>query len=274
MAFRPASDPTIWTVLLRRMIRDHLRRARPETILNVFQRIHLRFFRACGLASGRTSFASSRTAMSDRLLVQWPEARLFAAGVFFTVLIFALFPGDSSGRESAIFQQFTQHIGRQIHKDKQAFAQANNCISWFYKAKKTPPLAVQGIGWNAIPSSQPEVDCLHDYPGWMDDVRDDFAKTQLLLSVSLTFYEFALVADRNDDAIYSLSELQDLLRSLTLSYHDGDPTPNQVKALTERFDSWYRSRNMDALMQGMSDLYERGYRVTPSDRVELDRVMG
>jgi hypothetical protein len=24
----------------------------------------------------------------------------------------------------------------------------------------------------------------------------------------------------------------------------------------------------------MSDLYERGYRVTPSDRVELDRVMG
>jgi hypothetical protein len=31
---------------------------------------------------------------------------------------------------------------------------------------------------------------------------------------------------------------------------------------------------MDALMQGMSDLYERGYRVTPADRVELDRVMG
>jgi hypothetical protein len=24
----------------------------------------------------------------------------------------------------------------------------------------------------------------------------------------------------------------------------------------------------------MSDLYERGYRMTPSDRVELDRVMG
>jgi hypothetical protein len=48
----------------------------------------------------------------------------------------------------------------------------------------------------------------------------------------------------------------------------------QITALLERFDSWYRSRNMDALMQGMSDLYERGYRVTPSDRVELDRVMG
>jgi len=59
--------PTL-TVLLRRTIRDHLRRSRPEKILNVFQRIRLRFFRACGLASGRTSFASSRTAMSDRLL--------------------------------------------------------------------------------------------------------------------------------------------------------------------------------------------------------------
>jgi len=56
------------TVLLWRTIRGHLRRSRPEKILNVFQRIHLRFFRACGLASGRTSFASSRTAMSDRLL--------------------------------------------------------------------------------------------------------------------------------------------------------------------------------------------------------------
>ena len=55
------------TVLLRRTIRDHLRRARPEKILTVFQRIHLRFFRACGLASGRISFASSRTATSDRL---------------------------------------------------------------------------------------------------------------------------------------------------------------------------------------------------------------
>ncbi len=46
------------TILLRRTICDHLRRARLEKILNVFQRIRLRFFRACGLASGRTSFAS------------------------------------------------------------------------------------------------------------------------------------------------------------------------------------------------------------------------
>jgi hypothetical protein len=199
---------------------------------------------------------------------------LLAAGVFLTVLMCGLSPGDSLGKENAIFQQFTEHIGRQIHRDKQAFSQANNCISWFYKAKNTPLPAVQGIGWNMTPLSQPEVDCLRDYPGGMDDARADFAKTQSLLSVSLTFYEFALVADRNDDATYSPTELQDLLHSLTLSYSDGEPTLTQVTALTERFDSLYHSRNMDALMQGMSDLYERGYRVTPSDRVELDRVMG
>jgi len=47
-------------VLLRRTIRDHLRRSLLGKILDVFQRIHLRFFRACGLAFGRISFASSR----------------------------------------------------------------------------------------------------------------------------------------------------------------------------------------------------------------------
>lgn len=208
------------------------------------------------------------------VMAQWLKARLFAAGLSCTMLMCALFPGDSLGRDNAIFQQFTQHIGRQIHKDKQAFAQANTCVSWFYKAGKPPSPTVQGISWSPTPLSQVEVDCLRHYPSGMDDARDDLAKTQALLSVSLTFYEFALVADRNDDATYSPIELQDLLRSLTLSYHDEEPTPKHVTALMERFDSWYRSRNMDALMQGMSDLYERGYRVTPSDRVELDRVMG
>jgi hypothetical protein len=56
--------PTL-TILLRRTIRNHLRRSRPEKILNVFQRIRLRFFRACGLASGLVT-----KAMSDRLLAK------------------------------------------------------------------------------------------------------------------------------------------------------------------------------------------------------------
>ncbi|MEK7762312.1 MAG: hypothetical protein AAB433_12075, partial [Nitrospirota bacterium] len=113
---------------------------------------------------------------------QWSKARLFAAGAFLTTLICALFPGDSLGRDNAVFQQFTQHIGRQIHKDKQAFAQANTCVSWFYTAGKTLPPTVQGIGWNPTPSSQLEVDCLRHYPGGMDEARNDLAKTQALLS--------------------------------------------------------------------------------------------
>src|SRR5262245_16407205 len=208
------------------------------------------------------------------MLVQWLKVSLLATGAFATILICTLLPENSLGRDDTIFQQFTQHIGRQIHKDKQAFAQANTCVSWFYQEGKTPPPTVQGIGWSSTTSSHLEVACHRHYPGGMDQARDDLAKTQALLSVSLTFYEFALVADRNDDEIYSPVELQDLLRSLTLSYHDEEPTSKQVATLTDRFDNWYRSRNMDALMQGMSDLYERGYRVTPSDRVELDRVMG
>jgi hypothetical protein len=205
---------------------------------------------------------------------QQPVARLRAAGVLLTVLIGALFPGNLLGSDNAIFEQFTRHIGQQIHKDKQAFAQANTCVSLFYKTGKGPPPTVQGISWNPTPASQVEADCLRHYPSGMDDARHDLAKTQALLSVSLTFYEFALVADRDDDAVYSPIELQDMLRSLTLSQHDEEPIARQITALTERFDSWYHSRNMDALMQGMSDLYERGYRITPSDRVELNRVMG
>ena len=207
-------------------------------------------------------------------LLKVRRSYLFTAGILLSVLICALFPGASWGRENEIFQQFTQHIGRQIQKDKQAFAQANHCVSWFYKAKKTPPAAVQGISWKATPLSRPALDCSRDYPGGMDDARNDLAKTQASLSVSLTFYEFALVADKNDDAIYSPAEIQDLFRSLSLSYHSEDSILMQVSALTELFDNWYHRRNMDALMQGMNDLYERGYRVSPSDRVELDRVMG
>ena len=208
------------------------------------------------------------------LKVRRSDSYLLKAGVLLSVLICALFPGDSWSKENEIFQQFTQHIGRQILKDKQAFAQANHCVSWFYKAKKSPPATAQGISWKATSLSLPALDCSRNYPGGMDDARNDLAKTQASLSVSLTFYEFALVADQNDDAIYSPAEIQDLFRSLSLSYHNEDSIVMQVSALTELFDNWYHRRNMDALMQGMSDLYERGYRVTPSDRVELDRVMG
>ncbi|TKS61999.1 MAG: hypothetical protein EWM72_00126 [Nitrospira sp.] len=59
--------PTL-TVLLWRTMPRHLHCSRPRKILNVFQRIRLRLLGACGRVSAWTSFASSRTATSERLL--------------------------------------------------------------------------------------------------------------------------------------------------------------------------------------------------------------
>ena len=107
----------------------------------------------------------------------------------------------------------------------------------------------------------------------MKAARDDFARTQTLLSVSLTVYQFALVADLNDDHTYNLAELEDLFSSLSLTLDTTGASPSPATTLTERFEHWYRVRNLDEVMKGMSHLYERGYRVTADDRAELDRVM-
>lgn len=63
-------------LLLRRTMLDHLHCSRPQKILSASQRMRLRFFRACGLASGPASCASSQTAMSDSLLA----CRVFLRG--------------------------------------------------------------------------------------------------------------------------------------------------------------------------------------------------
>jgi len=51
--------PTL-TVLLRQAILNHLCRSRSWKILNAFRRVRHWFFRACGRAPGRISFASLR----------------------------------------------------------------------------------------------------------------------------------------------------------------------------------------------------------------------
>jgi hypothetical protein len=175
--------------------------------------------------------------------------------------------------DTQVFSQFATRIVHQVHRDKQAFAQASSCLSWFYKGSKNPPPAIQGIRWQPIASAQPEQDCPRHYPGGMDAARDDFAKTQAMLSVSLTVYEFALVADHNDDHAYNAAELQDLFSSLSLRLDTTDAAPSPLATLMDRFEYWYRIRNLDEVMKGMGILYERGYRVTAGDRAELDRIM-
>jgi len=181
---------------------------------------------------------------------------------------------DRPGKQSDVFRQFTQHIQRQIELDKTAFAQASGCTNWFYHQEKQPPAPpiAQPIRLDLVLQPPSKEECLRTYPRGLDSVRQDFHRTQTSLSVSLTFYEYALVGDRNDDGRYSREELQDIFPALALTF-DPDLSPNaQAASLAGRFDDWYRMRNLEHLMTGMAQLYEKGYRVSPADRAELDRV--
>jgi hypothetical protein len=182
--------------------------------------------------------------------------------------------GGTEEQPVGVFTQFTHHIQAQIASDKIAFAKASGCTNWFYRQEKhTPaPLDVHPIRLDLVLEPPSREDCLRLYPGGLDAVRQDFHHTQSSLSVSLTSYEFALVADGDDDARYSWEELLDLFQSLALTYDPSHSAITQAGALTERFDSWYRTRNLENVMTGMSQLYEKGYRVTAADRAELDRV--
>jgi hypothetical protein len=182
-----------------------------------------------------------------------------------------------------VFAQFTRHIQRQATTDKQAFSVASRCLSYFYQQerKKATPPAVQGISWShssdsfalLLSSEDEPSECRRAYPGGVDAVRTDFQRTQSLLSLTLTFYEFALVGDRDDNNRYSPRELSDVLVALSLASDPGLGNAAHLRSLTATFDRLHESRGMDALMAGMSKLYDQGYRLTPADRADLNRVM-
>ena len=183
-----------------------------------------------------------------------------------------------------IFGRFTQHIQRQAETDKRAFAAASQCMNWFYKQQrqKPDPPAVQRIAWTEPAASswtatdsseQDAADCRSRYPGGIDAVRTDFQRTQALLSLSLTFYEFALVGDGDDNAVYNSRELRDILLALDLSSEPSLGADAHLRALTSRFDTLHDARGMEALMTGMGKLYDQGYRVTTADKARLNRVM-
>ncbi len=179
-----------------------------------------------------------------------------------------------------VFLQFTQHIRRQADSDKREFAHASQCMNWFYRRErhKPAPPAVQGVSWT-IPEGargraiQSQQDCDARYPGGLDAVRKDFQRTQTSLSVTLTFYEFALVGDGDDNGVYSSHELRDILRALELPAESAQGAIGHVKALTGSFDSTHHSRSLESLMAGMTKLYDQGYRFTAADKANLDRLM-
>jgi hypothetical protein len=182
--------------------------------------------------------------------------------------------GTDAYEANGVFDRFSRHIQRQVAADKVAFAKASGCTNWFYRQEKQKPAPqqVQPIRLDLVLEPPSREECLREYPGGLESVRQDFHRTQTSLSVSLTFYEFALVVDRDDDARYSGEELGDLFQSIALAYDPSHSAVTHASALTDRFDAWYRSRNLESLMNGMGQLYDKGYRVTQADRVELDRV--
>jgi hypothetical protein len=186
-------------------------------------------------------------------------------------------PGLVAAQSMDVFQGFTGHIERQIHRDKQSFVDAQTCTEWFYKQQKelNQPKA-EGIFFSGRrPTVRPAVqtsDCPARYPNGLNAAREDFSSTQSALSLSLTFYQFALVGDRNDDKRYNAVELQDMLESFGLSYDRSRPASVYVTALNTTFDSIRKAGGLERLMTSMGTLFDKGYRLTPRDRSALDQI--
>lgn len=194
-------------------------------------------------------------------------------------------PGPSHAARLAadpdnVFASFTAHIQRQIQTDKTGFAQAQSCTEWFYRQQHKKPAQPPVLGVSsrlvraADRGSAQASDCASRYPGGLDAAREDFSRTQSALSFSLTFYEFALVGDGNDDGRYSQRELQDILESFGLSFRPGDASETQVAVLTAHFDAVRKTGGLDILMTSMGLLYDKGYRFTAPDRADLNRISG
>jgi hypothetical protein len=172
-----------------------------------------------------------------------------------------------------IFRAFTAHIQRQVDVDKQQFVAAQVCTEWFYKKEFKRPRASRPPADTIafIPADDDRSDCRRRYNG-LDAARKEFSRAQSALSVSLTFYEYALVGDRDDDDRYSETEIQDMMESFGLPFNEVLPPAAHLTALTGQFDAIQRDLGLEALMAGMGVLYDRGYRLSSHDQAALSRV--
>lgn len=202
-------------------------------------------------------------------------ALILALLVYLGLSGFLLANGQSHDKTEGVFDRFTRHIQKRVETDKVAFSKASGCTNRLYQQEKQKPAPspVSPVRLELAGQSPSRDDCQRDYPGGLEDVRKEFHRTQTSLSVSLTFYEFALVGDQDDDEEYSDKELRDLFQSLALTFDPAHPSSIHATELAGRFDAWCRGRNLESLMRSMEQLYDKGYRVTSADRVELDRVM-
>ena len=181
----------------------------------------------------------------------------------------------STGKE--VFRGFTSHISAQIRRDKQTFYEAQSCTSWFYEHLKPPAdPPVKKTSFYPVSTPRDELDCGKRYPEGLEGLqaaREAFAQTQQSLSLSLTFYEFALVVDRDDDGQYNGGELNDLFESFGMPYEDRLPSDRYIVSLNGVFDSLRQSGELKTLVNSMEVLLEKGYRFTSADQAALNREL-
>lgn len=176
-----------------------------------------------------------------------------------------------------VFGGFTNHISKQIKKDKVEFAAAETCTVWHYEKLKKKPIVrpeVETISFQFLEQDSEPSPCPMEYPDGINGARAAFAKWQSSLSLSLTFYQFALVGDRNDDGEYDSVELQDVSESLGVRFLKQEETFQQLAKLKGRFDTVRETVEFSVLTDGMQTLFTKGYRLTPFDQDALNKVAG
>lgn len=203
---------------------------------------------------------------------------IFVIIVLFCWMMPAPTPAFSSDA-SDIFSALTRYIARQVETDKVVFIGAQRCTEWFYKQlKQKPPRSpTHTIAFAAAESdgqSDSASECRLRYPDGLESARHAFSQAQSALSISLTFYELALVGDRDDNHRYSEEELKDLLDSFKLPFQDLLPAMAHVDALTAQFDLARKGHTLEAVMISMGLLYDKGYRLTTGDRIALNTLSG
>ena len=193
-------------------------------------------------------------------------------------LVVAFLTGGLSGAAigNNVFEGFVHHIAQQITRDKFDFAMAESCTSWFYEQLKQSPGVrpdVKRLSSSVAGADPDSHACAGRYPG-INEARQAFAETQSTLSLSLTFYQLALVADRNDDERYDAGELRDILASLNVALLEGDLPVQLLAKLKGKFDDVRETVEFTILTDSMQALYSKGYRFTDADQAAMGRVTG
>jgi len=190
------------------------------------------------------------------------------------LVLIHLSPDRSHATERGLFRAFTEHISRQITKDVYDFSEAQSCTEWFYKKLRKPPFVkpeLERTIWPPEKGNEEEHPCSTRYPDGIDSARKRFSQTQSSLALSLTFYQFALLGDKNDDEEYDGVELRDVLESVGVVFFLEE---RHLPQLTQKFDTIRRQIEFEVLTDGMQQLFQKGYRLTEFDQGQMNLITG